>query len=370
VFRGISAIVYKEMIHVARDPRTLFLMLLIPGIQLTIFGYAIDLDVRNIETVIYNLDGRAESRALLDSFQNSGTFRIVATAQSDEAFQRAIVSGHAKVGIKIPPDYTDRILRGEPVAIQTLIDGSNSTVAMQALNVTNAIALRKSIAAIASTSGLNAPPIEARPRVLFNPDMKTANFMVPGLVGIVMQVVTMFLTAFAIVREKETGTLEQIMVTPVSRLGLMMGKLVPFGIIGAFETSMVLLIMRYVFSVPIAGNLVLLAGFSLLFLFTSLGLGLFVSAIAQTQMQAVQLAFVIVLPSILLSGFIFPQESMPTPIYVIAKLIPATYFIQMLRGIILRGAGIADLWPQALILAGMGLTILLISATRFRKTLA
>ncbi len=370
MFKGITAIMYKEGIHIFRDPRTLFLMLLVPGIQLTIFGYAIELDVRNIATVVYDLDGREAARTLIDSFTNSGTFHIIDQVQSDAAFTNAIVAGRAQVAIKIPPDYSDRVLRGEPVSFQALIDGSNSTIAMQALNVTNAIALRKSVSVLSQTTGTGRPPIEARPRVMFNPDMKTANFMVPGLVAIVMQVVTMFLTAFAVVREKENGTLEQIMATPVSRLGLMLGKLVPYGFIGAFETGMVLFIMRFLFGVPIAGSLLLLAAFSLIFLFTALGLGLLISAISQTQMQAVQFAFVIVLPSVLLSGFMFPQESMPYPIYVIGQFIPATYFIRLLRGVILRGAELSDLWQTAAILAGMGFVILMISATRFRKTLA
>ena len=228
-----------------------------------------------------------------------------------------------------------------------LIDGSDSTVAMQALNVANAIALRKSLSVVAGTLDPRmTPPVEARPRVLFNPDMRTPNFMVPGLVGIVMQVVTLFLTAFAIVREKETGTLEQLMVTPVSRFGLMLGKLIPYGLVGALETVMALSIMRFLFGVPIAGSLLLLAGFALIFLFTVLGMGLLISTLANNQMQALQFAFIIMLPSILLSGFVFPQESMPLPIYYIGQLIPATYFIRILRGIILRGAGFYDLWQQ------------------------
>ncbi len=371
MFKGLSAIVFKETIHVFRDPKTLMLMLLVPGIQLTVFGYAIDLDVKNIPTVIYNLDGRVESRDLLDTFKYSGYFNFVRTASSDHELMDTIVRGRAKVGIKIPPDYTDNLVRGSNTAVQVLIDGSDSTVAMQALNVSNAIALRESLTLLSEVvGGQAAPPVESRTRVLFNPDMKTPNFMIPGLVGMVMQLVTMFLTAFAIVREKETGTLEQLMVTPVSRLGLMTGKLIPYAVIGVIETCMVLTIMRYVFSVPIAGSLGLLAGFSLIFLFTGLGLGLLISTIAENQMQAIQIAFVIILPSILLSGFIFPQESMPLPIWAIGQVIPVTYFIRILRGIILRGAGFAELWPQAAALAVLGFTILTISARRFRKTLS
>lgn len=373
MFRGLSSIVYKETIHVLRDPRTLFFMILIPGIQLTIFGLAIDLEVRDIRTVIYNLDGRRESRELIDAFTHTDTFMLVGAAGSDHDLQQSIIRGDAKVGLKIPPDYTDRLLRGEQTQVQVLIDGSDSTVAMQALTVANAIAMGRSLTILANTVGVNSaagPPIEMRPRVLFNPNMETVNFMVPGLVGIIMQIVTMLLTAVAIVREKERGTLEQLMVTPVSRLGLMVGKLVPYGIIGVVETVSVLLIMRLVFGIPIAGSPLLLGAFSLIFLFTALGLGLLVSTIAQNQIQALQFSFLIIMPSVLLSGFVFPQETMPYPIWALGQLIPATYFIRILRGIILRGAGFEDLWHNALYLAIIGVAVLIISTTRFRKTLA
>lgn len=370
MFRGLTSIVYKETIHVFRDPKTLVLMLLVPSIQLTVFGYAIDLDIKHIATAVYNLDGRQQSRDLIDAFTNAGTFTLKEMPQSDAALLQSIVAGRVQVGIKIPPDYTDRLLAGRTTAVQVLVDGSNSNVAMQALNVSNAIMLRRSLAVIGSGMGMSQVPIEARPRVLFNPDIKTANFMVPGLAGLVMQLVTMILTAFAIVREKENGTLEQLMVTPVSRLGLMMGKLVPFFVIGALETTLVLCLMRFLFSVPIEGSIGLLALFSAPFLFTALGFGLLVSIFSTTQIQAVQVAFLIILPSVLLSGFVFPQETMPTPIYVLAQGIPLTYYIRILRGIIIRGAGFNELWPQAAVLVGMGVLLLTVSAMRFRKTLS
>ncbi|NUM53350.1 MAG: ABC transporter permease [Candidatus Hydrogenedentes bacterium] len=369
MFRGFNAIVYKETIHILRDPKTLLLMLVIPGIQLTIFGYAIQMDVKHIPTAYYNLDGREASRELLDSFENTGYFDFVGQAFSDDELTGMIVDGHAKVGVKIPPDYSDSVALGRRAEVQVLIDGSDSTVAMQALNVSNAIALRKSFTAIQERFPGRSQPIESRPRVLFNPDMKTANFMVPGLIGIVMQVVTMFLTAFAVVREKENGTLEQLMVTPVSRLGLLGGKLMPYACIGAFEVCMVVLLMRFLFQVPIAGSLALLAGFSVLFLVTSLGLGLMISTIASNQVQAIQIAFLVMLPSVLLSGFMFPQESMPAPIWAIGQALPVTYFIRILRGIILRDAGFMQLWPQGIGLIVIASVLLTVSAGRFRKTL-
>jgi ABC transporter DrrB family efflux protein len=371
MFRGFSSIFYKESIHILRDPRTLLLMLMIPGLQLTIFGFAIDFDVKHIPTVVYDLDRREPARDLVDTFVNTTYFDVVGHAESDAELNQAIVDGRAQVGLKIPPDFTARLLDGEAATFQVLIDGSDSTIARQALNVSNGIAMDRSLKIAASTvPRFVRPPVEARPRILFNPDMETARFMVPGLVGIIMQLVTVFLTAFSIVREKENGTLEQLMVTPVSRLGLMLGKLAPYSIVGAFETCIVLLLMRYLFGVHIAGSLPLLAMFSIPFLITALGLGLLVSTIASSQVEAMQWAFLIMLPSILLSGFIFPQENMPRPIYFIGQFIPVTYFLRILRGIILRGAGFPELWDQGLFLVIMAVVLLLISSLRFRKTLA
>lgn len=370
MFRGFTAVVYKESRHILRDPRTLFLMLLVPCLQLTIFGYAINMDVKHIPTVVYNLDGREESRDLIDNFRNTGYFDILKFTASDEEMMREIVRGNAGVALKIPPDFTDKLISGAGAQVQVLIDGSNSSVAMQALNVANSIALRKSIQIVTSGAGLpQRPLVEARPRVLYNPDMRTANFMVPGLVGIILQLVTMLLTAFAIVREKENGTLEQLMVTPVSRLGLILGKLIPYGVVGIIETVSVVLVMIFLFQVPVAGSLLLLAGFTLIFLTTTLGLGLLISTIAGNQMQALQVAFLVILPSILLSGFIFPQEAMPHAIYIIGQAVPVTYFIRVLRGIILRDAGLEDLWQNGVVLAGIGVFVLGLATLRFRKTL-
>ncbi len=370
-FEGLGAIVYKESRHILRDPRTLFFMLLVPSLQLTIFGYAIDMDVKHIPTAVYNMDGREASSDLVASFINSGYFDVKKTVASDEALFTEIVRGHVGVALKIPPDYTDRVLLGQPVSVQVLIDGSNSTIAMQALNVSSSITLRESITSLAqSLGGPSAPLIESRARVLFNPDMRTANFMVPGLVGVILQMVTMLLTAFSIVREKENGTLEQLMVTPVSRLGLILGKLLPYGVVGVVETISVLIVMRLLFQVPVAGSLLLLGGFTLIFLCCTLGLGLLISTIARTQMESLQISFLVILPSVLLSGFVFPQENMPYPIYIIGQFVPVTYFIHILRGIILRDAGFIDLWQDGAMLAFMAIVVLSIATLRFRKRMA
>lgn len=368
MFRGFRSVIYKETIHILRDPKTLVLVLFIPAFELIIFGYAIDLDVRNIPTVVYNLDGRAQSRELLNAFRNTGTFEIVRTVYSDEEMNRTIIQGDAEVGIKIPPNYSDCVAAGRSARFLTVVDGSNSTVAMQALNVGNAIALRESVKTfLDSQSGTNTLPIEMRSRVEFNPDMKTVNFMVPGIVAILLQVVIMLLTALSIVREREQGTLEQLMVTPIARTGLVFGKLVPYGEVGIFQSFFIFALMYLLFGVPIAGSYVLLAALTVLFIFTALSLGLLISTYATNQLQALQMSVFVILPSVLLSGFIFPQASMPTPIYWFAQFIPATYFIRILRGIVLRGAGLSELWPQAVVLASLGFAAATASALRFRK---
>lgn len=370
MFQGFVAIMYKETRHIFRDPRSLFLMLIMPGLELIVFGYAVNLDIKHIRTGLLNYDRRIESRKLIDKFVNSGYFDIVKVFNHEEEMATALRRGEIKVGIQISSDYTEKIQKGQFVPVQILIDGSDSTVAMQALNVSNAIGLMASIEVLGRTRPLPSQfPVDMRPRVLYNPDMRTANFMIPGLVGVILQVVIMLLTSFAIVREKEQRTLEQLVVTPVSRLGLMLGKLVPYFAVGVCETVSVLLLMRYLFQVPIAGSIVLLALFSGIFLFTTLGMGLLVSTFAQNQIQALQISYVILLPSFLLSGFMFPQETMPKVVYFIGQLMPATYFLKILRGIILRNAGFWDLWHNAAILGIMGVIIIILAAFRFHKTL-
>ena len=218
--------------------------------------------------------------------------------------------------------------------------------------------------------GRAALPIEMRPRLLYNPDLESSHFFVPGLVGIILQLVTLFLTSFAIVRERELGTLEQLFVTPVGRVGLLLGKLIPYAIVGFMETLIVLTVMVYLFGVPIHGSLGLLLALACLFLLCSLGLGLLVSTVAKTQLQAMQFAFLLMLPSVLLSGFVFPRAEMPLPIYVPTFAIPATYFVEILRGIVLRNADFADLVPQVIGLAICCVAILSLSLVRFRKQLA
>src|SRR5271154_6794364 len=363
-FRGFGAVFYKEVLHVRRDPGTLFFSLLIPLLQMIVLGFGIDTNVRQVNTVVYNADGRQESRELIDRLKNSDTFHIMRYVQNDHDLNDTIVGGNARVGIKIPVDYSDKLIHGMSAQVLVLIDGSDSSVAGQAINVTTAIGLDESLRrAVPDNSAPFA--VDMRPKLLFNPDSRSPNFFLPGLTAILLLNVTTFLTAFAIVREKERGTLEQLFVTPVRPFGLLLGKLLPYFFIGFFELCNILFFMRFVFRVPIHGNVFLLAFLSLPYIFVSLSLGMLISSKANTQGQAMQLAFLTILPSIFFSGYIFPRETMPAFFYGISFLVPASYFINITRGIILRGAGLQHLWLDGLALFAMGTFLLVIAARRF-----
>ncbi|MEZ6135611.1 MAG: ATP-binding cassette domain-containing protein [Pirellulaceae bacterium] len=379
---GLWAVLIKEFVHIRRQPTTLFFMLVVPVMQTIIFGYAIDTQIENIPTVVFNLDGRQPSQELTEAFANTRRFRIVGHVASEAAFQRALSSGQAKVGIRIPPSYVDQLLRGEQTQLQVLIDGSDSQVASTAqstaqllgMNLSIQLAMRKGdslqLAPARNAAGMGALPIEVRTRMLYNPDLDSSHFFVPGLVGIILQLVTLFLTSFAVVRERELGTLEQLFVTPVGRTGLLLGKLLPYALVGFVTLLTVLAVMIYVFGVEIRGSISLLLSLSMLFMVCSLGLGLLVSTIAKTQLEAVQFAFVIMLPSVLLSGFVFPRAEMPLPIYLVTFAIPATYYIEILRGVVLRGADLGDLVPWVVGLTISGIVVLALSVFRFQKRLS
>src|SRR5437016_10613470 len=284
VFRGCGAVFYKEVLHVRRDFATLFFSLIIPILQMTLLGYGIDTNIRQINTVVFNADGRRESRELLDRLKNSDTFRLIRYVQNDRDLNDMIISGRARVGIKIPEDYSDRLLHQMSAQVLVLIDGSDSSVAGQAINVTTAIGLDESLRHVLQDRV--AFGVDMRPKILFNPDSRSPNFFLPGLTAVLLLNVTTFLTAFAIVREKEKGTLEQLFVTPVKPLGLMFGKILPYLGIGFGELCLILLLMVTVFRVPIHGNAVLLLVLSLPYLFVSLSIGLLVSSRANSQSEA------------------------------------------------------------------------------------
>lgn len=367
MFWGLWPVFRKEIIHIRRDPATRFI-LAIPLVQLLIFGYAIDMDIKDVSAVVFDLDQRRESRELIKEFENTRYFRVTGYVSSREEMEKAIVSGRAKVGIMIPPDYSEDLTHGRQGRVQVLIDGSDSTIATRVLHASQTLGFMKSLEREGFPTESMA--IDIRPRLLFNPNLESANFFVPGLIGIILQLVTVFLTAFSIVREREKGTMEQLLVTPVSRGGLILGKLGPYCAIGFAETCLVILVMVFLFRVSIHGSLTLLLVLSGIFLIPALGMGITISTFARNQSEAMQMAFMVMMPSILLSGFVFPRESMPLVIYLLSFLIPATYYIEILRGIILRGAGWFALWDEALILLAFGVLFMVVSGWRLQKRLA
>ncbi len=379
---GLWAVLIKEFVHIRRQPSTLFFMLVVPAMQTIIFGYAIDTQIEHIPTVVFNMDGRQLSHELIAAFENTRRFRINEQVWNEETFQRALSSGKAKVGVRIPPNYVNQVLSGEEAKLQVLIDGSDSQVATtaqstaQLLGMNLSIQLAKAkgesmqIAPARDATGQGTLPIDVRTRMLYNPGLESSHFFVPGLVGIILQLVTLFLTSFAVVRERELGTLEQLFVTPVGRTGLLLGKLLPYALVGFVSFLTVLVVMIYIFGVSIRGSIPLLLALSMLFMVCSLSLGLLVSTVAKTQLEGIQFAFVIMLPSVLLSGFVFPRSEMPLPIYLVTFAIPVTYFIEILRGIVLRGADAADLAYWIFGLSVCGIVILTLSVTRFQKRLS
>ena len=370
LLRGFNAILYKEFIVVLRDPLTLFFMLFPPLIEMIAFGYALDNDVKHMATVVLNEDRTTESRQLLNSFVNTKTFRIVAEVQNVQELAEFIRRGKAYVGIQIPPDFTRNLRAGRTAQLQVLIDGSNSTTALQALNTSLGVSMRHSLDLLLGATGRTSVPIEIRPQMLYNPAMKSPNFFVPGVIGVVLQIATTFATAMSIVRERERGTLEQLLVSPLSTWGLMLGKLVPYLCIGMAMAIFLFAIMRFLFHVPIAGSLSALMISSLTYIFSLLSLGLLVSTKAQNQMQALQMSMTLIMPTVFFSGFIFPRETMPWIFYAVGALLPTTYYIEILRAVILRGADLIDFAPHLGILTVMGIALFAFCALRFQKKIA
>jgi ABC-2 type transport system permease protein len=367
-FNGLLPVLRKEAIHIRRDAMALFFTVIMPMIQMFLIGFAINTNVRHIPTAVYDAANTQESQRLLNRFTNSDDFKIVKYVDSEEQLNREVISGRARVGIKIPPDYSRRLLAGESASYLVLVDGSESSVAGEALNVSNAIALRESLERSLNVSSVRQTlPVESRPKILFNPDSRSANYLIPGMIAVLMQMMTVLMTAVAIVRERERGTLEQLYMTPIKPLGLMVGKIVPYGVVAFAEMCLLLSFMRWAFSVPIHGNIFLLLLLVTPFIMTMLGFGLLISTRARTYQEATQAAFGTMMPSIFLSGYIFPLDNMPVFFQWISRIIPTTYLIQIFRGIILRGAEFQDLWKQGLILTAMSIWMISVAALRFRK---
>jgi ABC-type multidrug transport system permease subunit len=362
--RGFNAVLYKELRQVVRSPSTLVLAIAIPTLQMVLLGYAINTTVEHVPAAVYEGDRGRAAEAFLEALRGSQTFDIVLYVPNRNALRGAIVAGRVRAGFDIPEHFTADLIAGRRPAIGALVDGSDSAIAQVVYGSAGAFAgipLRDVTDAV-------APAFEIRPVVLFNPAMRSADFFVPGLIGLVMQNITVLLTALAIVGERERGTLDQLLVTPIGSAGLMLGKVVPYALVAAADFGALLLTMRFVFDVPVAGNVLLLAVLSGGFLLTALGLGLLISTIASNQLQAMLMAVFLLLPSVLLSGTIFERSLMPLPMQIVAYSIPLTYYIDILRGIILRGAGLSELWPSVIPLFGYGLLVFAFASIRFART--
>ncbi|HMP15579.1 MAG TPA: ABC transporter permease [Gemmatales bacterium] len=356
----------KELIHILRDPATLFFTLFIPILEMFMLGYAINTNVRDVRTVLFDQCRSQESRTLIQRFKNTKDVKIVAEVFSDEELHRWIVAGKARAAIKIPEDYSRQLLAGMTAQILVKVDGSESSTAGEIVNVSNAIALRESLAQVL---GERLLPVESRPQVLFNPDTRSANFFIPGLLVVMCQMMAVTLSANAIVREKEFGTIEQLFMTPVTAVELILGKMFPYVLTTYVEFCIVAFLMWSVFQVPINGWFTTLLFIFLPFLLTMLGMGLGISNQATTREAAQQMAIGTVLPSIFLSGYVFPVDSMPTFFWYLAKFIPTTWMIDASRGVILRGGGMAELQTHALVLWSMAIVVVFLGASRFRKQL-
>jgi drug efflux transport system permease protein len=366
---GFWAMFRKELTQMLRDRATLFFALFVPVGELILFG-VIDMNAKNIPTVVFDQSRTQESRALIRQFISTSLLDVVGQARSRDELQHAIVRGDAQVAIEIPPDYARNLAANRQADVLVAIDGSDSSIATQALNAANGVVLSGDIERLIAAARAPVSMVEAHPMMLFNPDMRSANLLIPGLIAILLTFSGTILCAFAIVKERERGTLEQLMVTPVSPLAVVLGKILPYLILAYCVLVVVLGIMVFAFRVPIHGSLTLLLSLSSVYLLALLSFGLLISSRSSTQMEAMQKSMGIMLPSVLLSGYIFPLSALPTPLRVIAHLLPATYFIQIARGIIIRGATFGDLWRPVASLVAISIVLIALSARAFQKTVS
>jgi ABC-2 type transport system permease protein len=371
----LRAVMRKEFLQILRDPHTLYIVLAIPVVQMFLLGYTATTDVRNIPLAVVDLDRSASSRRLLDAYRAADYFRLAFDVDSEDQLRQLIDGGEARAGLIIPADFNERLLGGATAPVSFVIDGSDPSVASTALaaaeligqSVSTRIALERSQAAGLASAA--APGLEVRPQVWFNPDMVSAYFMVPALIGMILQLLTTMLTATAIVRERERGTIEQLIVTPIRSSELILGKIAPYVLIALFNTVEVLLVGTLWFGVPVRGSLGLLFLLSGLFLTSSLGIGLLISTIAQTQQQAMMLTWFTLLPTVFLSGFFFPLAAMPPLLQLVSRFIPLRYYLAIIRSILLKGVGAASLTEEIIALAILGGLALGGAVLRFRKTL-
>ena len=359
----------KEFIQMGRDRLTLGIMIGMPVAQLLLFGFAIQTEVRNLPTVVVDESRTPESRDLIAAFENTGNFRIVAHVDDRPALDRAIARGDAQAGIIVPYDYPRALARGPSATVQVIVDAADPLSSQSAIAAASGVAQARTLAIASRAAGAAAPRVEARVRPRYNPGLRSPTYIVPGLVGVILTLTLVLVTSMAIVRERERGTLEQLIVTPITKTELMLGKIAPYVGVGLIQMTGVLVLGRYVFDVPLTGNVLLLYAIALIFVVASLALGLFISTLVRTQQQAIQVSFFFVLPNILLSGFMFPRQAMPVIFQWVGALLPLTHFLKVLRGILLKGVGFDELWREVAVLTAFSLGLVVLAVRRFHKTL-
>lgn len=384
MWERIRWIVWKEFRQVLREPRLRAMLFVPPIVQLLVFGFAVNLDVERARIGWMDLDGTQESRQLLSAFTGSPRFELVAAPMTDAAFQELLDREQVDAVIRVMPGFAADVRRARTAEVQILVDGTNSNTASIVANYAAQAIGRYSREALGSQQRVrlaaqtlltgspmrpNMPNLKVETRVWFNPDLRSKDYFVPGVVVNIVTLITLSLTAMAIVREKEIGTMEQLMVTPIRPLELMLGKTIPFALIGFFDTALVVVAALLIFDVPFRGNLLVLFFCTALFLLTTLGAGLFISTVARTQQQAMMSTFLFFMPFFLLSGFTFPVRNMPAVVQYLTLVNPVRYFMDIVRGIFLRGSGVEILWPSMLGLGVLGVAILSMSVLRFRRTL-
>ena len=368
------AIIRKEFIQAFRDRRTVIIILIMPVMQLFLLGYAATTDVKNIAIGVWDQNQSPQSRALLDAFRAADYFQIAYTVDSQDQMQMLIEQGSARAGLIIPPDYDRHLLEGD-AQVSMILDGSDASVGSTALSVSQLIGqaygtkIVQSQAALQGRINRTGSPLQVRTRVWYNPDLLSAYFMIPGVIGQILFMITTILTATAIVRERERGTIEQLIVTPIRPWELMLGKIIPYIILAGVEAAEVILIGHFWFRVPVVGNLGLIALSSGLLLLSSLGIGLFASTVAHTQQEANVMVQMTLLPSFFLSGFFFPIDAMPRALQLISYLSPLRYYLVVIRALMLKGAGFSAIQNQLIALAIFGFIIMGAAARRFHKTL-
>jgi ABC-2 type transport system permease protein len=367
----------KEFLQLRRDRRIIGIMFIGPIAQLLLFGYAINLDVNSVQLVVCDYDHSTESRELIQRFTNSSYFPITAYVEGMNDVDRYLDNGSASLALIIPQDFGKRIMRGESAPLQAIVDGSESNAASSGLNYASMIVAGYSQSVLLqsfASRGLGMlRPVTVTPevRVWYNPELRSRNYLIPGILGMLLLQATVLLTALAIVKEKERGTLEQLIVTPIKPHQIIIGKLAPFLMIGIVDIVLAIAGVTLFLGVPLRGSVLTLGALSVLFIFTTLGLGLFISTVSSTQQQAMMTTiFFVIMPMNFLSGFFFPIENMPQVIQWVSYVLPLRYFFEIIRGVFLRGVGFRELWPQIAALSIFGVAILTLSSLRFRKNLA